>query len=495
MKLSNLCPVVALLIVKAIAHPAPVPASTRVPVSQDPSPPRPFPKYALEGTDPLSRFPSDPKHEAAGPFVVTKDPPKYPLVKGNVLEERVPLALSRFPADGEDEANDPSPPRPFPAGRISATEGSSPPPEQQKPKRPHTIEVDYIFEAGNPLEKRGPLSRFPTDDEEEANDPSPPRPFPPGRISEANDSSPSHIIEPRIPSPRLRTSKGSEAKANDPPPSDLKPRAEDVGLPPDHAHGGYFPPSNPPVSEPTASATDVESLSAGLDKRRCPSQVECVVDPVPPFDTPDFMTIYLPPSTTSNPNTTASETQAADPPGIRYLQPPRLPLVTLPKPEFDPARRPHHRIPVATAFAPHPTSTSTSNATFTSLSNYNTTSLSNYTATIFSNRSTTTFSGSATVSNTSATPSPCTATITRHMRSVDPTKTITIHSTTVTKTYPVNCRGCSAVTIMTVDFDNSGPHASTPSLSATETVTVTHPGAATENVHECWIYPTHTHTY
>lgn len=445
MKLSNIYPAVAILILKAIAHPAPLPASTHLPVLQDPSPPRPFPKYALEGKDPISSFPTDPEHEAADPFVVTNDPspprpfPKYPLVEGNALEERVPLALSRFPTDGEDEANDPSPPRPFPAGRIFATEGPSPPLERtEDPKAPHKIEVDYIFEAGNALEKRGPLSRFPTGDEKEANDPSPPRPFPPGRISEADDSSPSHIIEPRIPLPPLRTTEGFEAEANDPSPprpspsgqvAELKPRGEDIGLSPSHAHGGYFPPSNPPVSEPTASATDVESLSAGLDTRRCPDYVQCGNHTaVPPVHRPGFITVWSSRHTTANPNTTASKTQAANPLGIHYLQPPRVPLVPLPNVESQPARRPHHRVPVATAFAPRPTSTFTSNATSHAVFNC--------TTRIFSNTNTT--------------------------------------NTTDTDIFK---------------YADSGPHSRTVSLNASEVAIIGHGDAATVNVTLCYLYP------
>ena len=444
MKLSNIYPAVTILILKAIAHPAPLPASTHLPVSQDPSPPRPFAKYALEGKDPLSSFPTGPEHEAADPFVLTNDPspprpfPKYPLVEGNALEERVPLALSRFPTDGEDEANDPSPPRPFPAGRIFATEGPSPPLERtEEPKAPHKIEVDHILEAGNPLEKRGPLSRFPTGDEKEANDPSPPSPFLPGRISEADDSSPSHIIEPRIPLPPLRTTEGFEAEANDPSPprpspsgqvEELKPRGEDIGLSPSHAHGGYFPPSNPPVSEPTASATDVESLSAGLDKRGCPDSVQCDNNPpVPPVHRPGFITVWSPRHTTANPNTTASKTQAANPPGIYYLQPPRVPLVPLPNIESQPARRPHHRIPVATAFAPRPTSTSTSNVI------------------------------SATFN--------CT-----------------------TRTFP-NTNTTNATNTTLFNNADSGPDSRTVSLNASEVVIILHGDAATENVTLCPLYP------
>lgn len=328
MKLSIFPPVVAVLITGCFALPALLPTPTHVSVSQDPSPPRPFPAGRIvEVNDP-----SPPR-----PF------PKYALEGGSPLEERDPSALSRFPTDGENEAHDPSPPRPFPAGRIVEVKYPSPPLEERDPSAPHKlVEIytaasdpspprpfpKYPLDGGNPLEERDPLSRFPTGEEKEAadpspprpfpagrvievkepspsdtigprspspllrtaegsaaeaNDPSPPRPFPAGRVVEVKDASPSDTVEPRSPSPLLRTTGGSEAEANDPSPPrpfpagqpvDIDPRGEDPQLPPHRGHGGYFPPSNPPVSDPTAPAMEADRANADPDpdcaRGKCP---------------------------------------------------------------------------------------------------------------------------------------------------------------------------------------------------------------------------------
>ena len=267
MKLSILSPAVAFCITGCIALPAPISTSTHVPVSQDPSPPRPFPagrivevndpspprpfpKYSLDGIhtleqrDPLSRFPTDSKDEAhdpspprpfpAGRIVEVNDPspprpfPKYRLDGIHTLEHRDPL--SRFPTESEDEAHDPSPPRPFPAGRIVEVKNAASPMEERDPSAPHRLVesskitsdpspprpfLNYPLDGDDQLEERAPLSRFPTNDEKEATDPSPPRPFPAGHLVEVIDAPPSDTVEPRTPSPLLRTSEGSEAEAND----------------------------------------------------------------------------------------------------------------------------------------------------------------------------------------------------------------------------------------------------------------------------------------
>lgn len=271
MRFSTLSHVAALLITGSFAVPAPIPTSIHVPVSQDPSPPRPFP---------------------AGRIVEIKDPspprpfPKYPLEGASPIEERDPSALSRFPTDGEDEAHDPSPPRPFPAGRIVEVENPSPSLEERDPSAPHKLVESYpiatdpspprpfpkyALDGGNPLEERDPLSRFPDDGEKEAADPSPPRPFPAGHVVEAKDpSSASDTIEPRSPSPLLRNAEGAEAEANDPSPPRPFPAGHPVDveareLPPHRGHGGYFPPSNPPVSLATAAATEADHVNTGLD--------------------------------------------------------------------------------------------------------------------------------------------------------------------------------------------------------------------------------------
>ena len=218
MKLSILFLVVALCITGCIALPPRIQTSVPVPVSQDPSPPRPFP---------------------AGRIVEVKDPspprpfPKYALVGGNPLEEGYSSVPSRFPTDEESVVHDPSPPRPFPAVRVVDMESPSPPLEERDPSAPHklvalqTAATDpspprpfpkYPLDGEKAIEQRDPLSRFPTEGEKEAADPSPPRPFPAGRIVEVKKASPSDIIERRSPSPLLGTPEGSEAEANDPSP-------------------------------------------------------------------------------------------------------------------------------------------------------------------------------------------------------------------------------------------------------------------------------------
>ncbi|KAM0799417.1 hypothetical protein BDR22DRAFT_855291 [Usnea florida] len=187
----------------------------------DPSPPRPFPKYPLDGDNTLDY--------------------------GKPLEEREPL--SRFPTDGNQEAADPSPPRPFPAGPV--------------------VEVKHHGEGHNVG----------------ASDPSPPRPFPAGRLVEANPASPNNTVSARSPSPLLRTVNGSAAEASDPSPPrpfpaghavDVEPRDEMAS--PSRAHGGYFPPSNPPVERAVPVPGD-DRVDADL-RKPCPHKcrahiVEC----------------------------------------------------------------------------------------------------------------------------------------------------------------------------------------------------------------------------
>ena len=363
MKFSTLSPIIALFVTWCIALPAPIPTPTHVPVSQDPSPPRPFPagrivevkdpspprpfpKYALEGEHALderdalalSRFPTDgenvahdpspPRPFQAGRIVEVKDPspprpfPKYALEGEHALDERDALALSRFPTDGENVAHDPSPPRPFPAGRIVEVKNPSPPLEERDPSAPHKLVEDYPvatdpspprpfpkypLDGGNAPEERNPLSRFPSDGEKEAADPSPPRPFPAGRFVEATNPPPSDVIEQRSPSPLLRTTEGSEAEAADPSPpqpfpaghvgADVEPRNEEP--PPHRGHGGYFPPSNPTVSEPTAAP----AISADLSScpYRCPfSGSSSCCSPYLPVPPVTLLSIYRLPSPTAS---------------------------------------------------------------------------------------------------------------------------------------------------------------------------------------------------
>ena len=312
MKVAIFAPVVALLVTEAVALPTPIPTSVHVPQSQDPSPQGSVPKYAL--------------------------------VEGNPLEERTPLALSRFPTDNEDKANDRSPPRPFLRGLIvKGGKPGSPPGQKDASALEWLVEAPLTAVAlptpssslpqdeEKSLEARDPLSRFPTDDEKEAADPSPPRPFPPGHPVERNGSSAGDIIEPHTSSPPVRNTEGPiipegpiteindpsppmpfppghpvEANTSTPSPT-MAPRTPITALPgtegsnaaaasdpspprpfppghplntepqghgeisPHHAHGGYFPPSNPPVVEPT-TFTDpgAEISTVALGKRSCP---------------------------------------------------------------------------------------------------------------------------------------------------------------------------------------------------------------------------------
>ena len=133
MKFTIFAPLAALLAAGAIARPAPVP-------SQDPSPAGSLPKYAL--------------------------------VEGNPLEKRTPLALSRFPTDNEDEVNDPSPPRPFPAGHpVEANSPSARNVFEPRTARPPLSNTEGIIHPVDPIAK--------------IDDPSPPMPFPAGPPVEA----------------------------------------------------------------------------------------------------------------------------------------------------------------------------------------------------------------------------------------------------------------------------------------------------------------------
>ncbi|CAF9936095.1 hypothetical protein IMSHALPRED_010461 [Imshaugia aleurites] len=352
MKLSILSPAAAILTTQCFALPAPLPSPTHLPVLQDPSPPRPFP---------------------AGRIVEMKDPspprpfPKYPLIAGNPLEERDPSALSRFPTDGQSEAQDPSPPRPFPAGHFVEVEHPPPALQERDPSAPHkvvgvhTAATDpspprpfpkYALNDGSALEERDPLSRFPTDGEKEAEDPSPPRPFPAGRVVDVENSVPSHKIEPRSPSPLPRTATGPEAEANQPSPPrpfpagqpiDVEPRAEDV---PSHSgHGGYFPPTNPPVPEPTAP-----TMEADLAKILHARQID--IYPYPPAAN-DHNHNLTPPSIPHHPASTSTSTPTPPPPPPPPTHTPQLPHLPL-KPHHHLAQKSHTCTKTITSYHLHP---------------------------------------------------------------------------------------------------------------------------------------------
>ncbi|KAL9068767.1 MAG: hypothetical protein Q9161_005970 [Pseudevernia consocians] len=483
MKLSILFAVVALCITGCIAPPPPIQTSVPVPVSQDPSPPRPFP---------------------AGRIVEVKDPspprpfPKYPLVGGNPLEEGDSSVPSRFPTDEESVVHDPSPPRPFPAGRVVDMESPSPPLEERDPSAPHklvalqTAATDpspprpfpkYPLDGEKAIEQRDPLSRFPTEGEKEAADPSPPRPFPAGRIVEVKKASPSDIIERRSPSPLLRTPEGSEAEANDPSPPrpfsagrvveaedssssdafeprspapllrdtegseaeandpspprpfpaghpvDIEPRAEE--LPSHRGHGGYFPPSNPPVSEPTAVNIEADQMGRGYPERcphPCPPHVFdcCWTHKLEPWNTIGRVTRDADSTPTAFASTTTSE-----------------------------RRQPHDMIfsdlvQKLTAVNPTPTDGSPTPDGFI----------------------------------TKPTPThraPCTTTLTAFdFHQPNRTGTSTVYSATVTQPRYVDCGDCK-LTVTTVDIGNGPP-------VLTSKPTVTDPGTTTRYATQCKLH-------